>query len=121
VSYNRIVSLSAITVESNPKLRTLLPELRRRFDELYGDRLVKLVLFGSQARGEAEPWSDVDVLVVLKGPVQSGEEIRRTSVLVAELSLRNSVVISRVFVDEDTFSTRENPLLENVRAEGIEL
>jgi hypothetical protein len=31
------------------------------------------------------------------------------------------VVISRVFVDEDTFSARENPLLENVRAEGIEL
>jgi len=31
----------------------------------YGDRLVKLLLYGSQARGDARPWSDVDVLAVL--------------------------------------------------------
>jgi len=108
-------------VELNPTLRALLSELRRRFEELYRDRLIRLVLFGSQARGEVAPWSDVDVLVVLKGPVHPGEEIRRTSVPVAELCLRNNVVISRLFVDEAAFLAPDNPLLETVRAEGIEL
>lgn len=29
-------------------------------------RPVRIILFGSQARGEAGPWSDVDLLVVLE-------------------------------------------------------
>jgi uncharacterized protein len=32
----------------------------------YGDEIVTLVLFGSHARGEARPTSDVDIAVVLK-------------------------------------------------------
>jgi len=121
LSYNRVVSRSASALELNPTLRTLLSELRRRFEDLYRDRLVRLVLFGSHARGGVEPWSDVDVLVVLKGPVHPGQEIRRTSAPVAELCLRNNVVISRLFVDDAAFLTSDSPLLENVRAEGIEL
>ena len=48
---------------------TILAELRRRFDALYGERLLRMVLYGSQARGDAEPGSDIDVLVVLAGHV----------------------------------------------------
>jgi uncharacterized protein len=55
------------------KLATILAELRRHLEALYGPRLVHLVLYGSQARGDAEPSSDIDVLVVLQGPVDSGE------------------------------------------------
>jgi predicted nucleotidyltransferase len=121
LSYNRVVSHVASALELNPALKALLSELRRRLEDLYRDRLVRVVLFGSQARGEGEPWSDLDVLVVLKGPVRAGDEIRRTSAPVAELCLRNNVVISRLFVDEAAFMASDNPLLENVRAEGIEL
>jgi len=58
-----------------------LLQSRSHFEEIYGDRLVKMVLFGSQARGEADADSDIDVLVVLKGEVNPGEEIKRTSCL----------------------------------------
>ena len=51
------------------KLKAILAALRSHFEEIYGDRLVKMVLFGSQARGEADADSDIDVLVVLKGEV----------------------------------------------------
>ncbi|MBM3126826.1 MAG: nucleotidyltransferase domain-containing protein [Chloroflexi bacterium] len=40
----------------------------------------KIILFGSQARGEARPASDVDLLVILSGRVdrrQAAVEIRR--------------------------------------------
>lgn len=100
-------------------LTRLLAEVRRRLEALYGPRLVRVVLFGSQARGDAEPGSDIDVLVVLKGPVQAGEEIRRSGRITAELSLENNVVISRTFVSEDRFEGEQSPLLINVRREGI--
>lgn len=100
-------------------LKSLLPELRRRFEALYGTRLVQLVLYGSQARGDAEPGSDIDVLVVLKGPVKPGEEIRRTLDDVVELSLQNNVVFSCVFVTDERFQREQSPLLMNVRREGV--
>jgi len=43
----------------------VLAELPARLKELYGDRLVRLVLFGSQARGDAGSDSDIDVMVIL--------------------------------------------------------
>ncbi|MBE9119156.1 nucleotidyltransferase domain-containing protein [Lusitaniella coriacea LEGE 07157] len=53
----------------NQKLKSILNQLRSHFEQIYGDRLVKMVLFGSQARGDARPDSDIDVLIVLKGEV----------------------------------------------------
>ena len=102
------------------KLEAILLELRRELEALYGDRLVQLILFGSQARGEARPgWdSDIDVLAVLKGPVNHGDEISRTGALVADLSLRNDMVISCIFMEEDRFLHRNGPLLRNIRREG---
>jgi len=103
----------------NPQIQTILTELCRRFEELYGERLVGMVLFGSQARGDAEPGSDIDVLVVLKGPVSPYEEIVRTGEAVADLSLQFNEVISCVFMDEERFTHRNGPLLRNVRREGV--
>ena len=102
-----------------PKIQTILTELRRRFEEMYGKRLVRMVLFGSQARGDAEPGSDIDVLIVLKGPVSPYEEITRTSEVVVDLSLQFTEVISCVFMDEERFIHRNGPRLRNIRREGI--
>jgi hypothetical protein len=33
-------------------LKAILAELRSRFEEIYGDRLIKMVLFGSQSSGD---------------------------------------------------------------------
>jgi len=103
------------------RLRTILAELRRRLEALYGPRLVQLMLYGSQARGDAEPGSDIDVLVVLKGPVSPGKEIDRTIEIVSGLSLEYDEAICCVFVPEDRYQTERSPLLINVRREGVGL
>lgn len=105
----------------NTLSRTVLSELQRRLAVLYGDRLKQLLLYGSTARGEAEPGSDLDVLVVLKGPVDAGQEIARTGPIVAELSLTHDVVIACVFMDQERFLHRQGPFLRNVRRDGVPL
>jgi predicted nucleotidyltransferase len=105
----------------NPALQPILTLLKQALTELYGDRLLHLTLFGSQARGDAEPGSDIDVLVVLKPPVNPGEEIKRTGKAVADLSLHYDVVISCLFIDEAHYQTRNSSLLRNIRKEGVPL
>ncbi len=114
-----ITSIANMNV--NDKLQTILTELRSQFELLYGDRLTQMVLYGSQARGDAQPDSDIDVLVVLKGQVNPGEEIKRTSHIRADLSLQNDEVLSCLFMDENRFTHYNGPLLRNIRKEGIAL
>jgi len=103
----------------NKKLKAILTELRHRFEVLYGPRLTGIVLYGSHARGDAEPDSDIDVLVILEGSVVPTTEIHRTSEIVAGLSLKHDVVISCVFVERERALNEQSPLLLNVRREGI--
>ena len=103
----------------NDSLKTILARLKQELEKHYGDRLKQLIMFGSQARGDAHPDSDIDVLVVLKGEVNAGEEIEKTSPIIASLSLEKDAVISCIFMDEYRFIHRSGPLLRNIRKEGI--
>jgi uncharacterized protein len=104
-----------------PQLRAVLRDLKAGLQDLYGDRLANVLLYGSQARGDAGEDSDIDVLIVLKGELRPGEEIRRTSYLIAELSLKHEVLLSRLFTSEADFGERRSPLIENVWREGVAL
>lgn len=102
-----------------PEIKPILEELRREFEAIYGERLVKIILFGSHARGEAELDSDIDVLVVLRGPVDDWEEGDRTSEAIADICLRYGVLIERFFVSEEEFAQASVSLVRNVRREGV--
>ena len=104
-------------------MRVMIPEvikdLRRHLETLYGQRLLRLVLYGSWARGEATETSDVDVAVVLSGSVQPGREIDRMVDAVTDLNLRYATLISIYPVSEEDFRTLNSPLLINLRREGV--
>ncbi|MCL5102863.1 MAG: nucleotidyltransferase domain-containing protein [Armatimonadetes bacterium] len=103
------------------QLREILSELKTRLTELYGERLVELILYGSQARGDAVEGSDIDVLVVLRGEVRLSREIPYVNGVTADLSLRHETVITCAFMDDQSYRTRSGPFLRNVRREGIRL
>ena len=103
----------------NERLTTILNELRQALETIYGERLEQVILFGSQARGDSQIGSDIDVLIVLKGEVHPGEEILRTGGIVSQISLKNDVVVSCIFMASERFSHEQSPLLRNVRREGV--
>ena len=109
------------TMHSNHKFLGILTTLQEYLQQEYQERLDRVILFGSQARGDAIDASDIDVLIVLQDPVNASEEISRTSQFIAQLCLEHNLLISRLFMSRSRFETEHSPLLRNVRQEGIVL
>ena len=109
------------TLSLRPSVRAALREAKAALERLYGERLVKVILFGSHARGEAHEESDVDVLVVLQGEFRVYDEIKRTSDIVLDASLKHQEALSLIMMAEKRFSDPGHPLMMNVNEEGIEL
>jgi predicted nucleotidyltransferase len=85
---------------------------------LYGVRLRRLLLFGSWARGDAHPESEVDLLVVLDRVDSPWEELRRMDEVLWRHSYENDALVSAVPVAEHDLDDPVHPLLIRARAEG---
>ncbi len=108
--------------ETRPnRIEEILNELKLRLQEFYGDRLGSIILYGSQARGDAEEGSDIDIVLALKGCVSPLEERDRIGDILFELDLKYDTVISLVVVDAQDLDMRQTPFLLNVRREGVVL
>jgi len=99
--------------------RSAVEAFKQKAQELYGDRLDQVLLFGSQARGEATEASDVDLMVVLGGPVDRFAEIDRMGEITWEIDMEHDVLLSVVPVAKRDFEHGNSALLRNVRREGV--
>ena len=106
-----------------PKTReevlALIREFHERLAALYGDRLRGVYLYGSYARGEADEDSDIDVAIVLDGPMDRSEERWRTNDIASELSLREDCLLNTVFLSEDEFRQRPFAIHRSISREGV--
>ena len=104
---------------SSNNLNEILATFRMELSLILGENLEMVYLYGSQARGDALPGSDIDVLIVINGNFDYFDLLDKTSEINWRLSLENDVVISRVFVAKDKFDQSASPFLMNVHREAI--
>ncbi|HYU31835.1 MAG TPA: nucleotidyltransferase domain-containing protein [Thermoanaerobaculia bacterium] len=102
-----------------PELVNVIAKLRKGLEELYGERFHDLLLYGSYARGEAREGSDIDLLVLLDGPVVTSREISRIQPLKWPLSLAHDIVLSVMPVSYEAFRKGETAFLRTVRQEAV--
>jgi uncharacterized protein len=98
-----------------------LQKCRALLQTLYGARLHGIVLYGSWARDTEEPESDIDLMVLLEGPVDGAQEIRRIWEVLYPLQLESDHLLSVVPVDVALYNRGEYALYRQAKAEGVAL
>ena len=101
--------------------KELWSRVKKRLEEVYGDRLKGVVIYGSEATGGSEPDSDIDVMVLLEGPIKLWQEIDRCVDAVYPLTLEAGRPIHPQPVNAEEFEKGDFALYRNVKAEGIRL
>jgi len=88
----------------------------------YGAKILKVILFGSVARGEFDKESDADILIVI---ADSNQKIKdEISMSAYEIMLKNNIVLSPIVMDEGTFDwyrKNRDPFYNNIRRDGIDI
>lgn len=102
-----------------PDCDFILAAIAARLRRAHGERLKGVVLYGSEARGEARPDSDIDVLVLLDGPIRLWDDIQTNVGALYDLVLEWGRTISAKPVDAATYETGAWPLHRVARREGI--
>ena len=99
-----------------------LGELRTSLGMILGDRLQRMVLFGSIARGDYTDESDIDVAIIIRGLTRE----LKYQILdrVAEVEFNHLMPISALLLSEDEFNRlkkRERRIALDIEGEGIPL
>src|SRR5271165_3485013 len=95
----------------------ILERFRAAVTEIYGDRLERLVLFGSRARGDAQPDSDHDVAVFLRVMPDRFEEMNRLADISTAILYDTGEVLNAMPYQADAYK----PLMHAIRREGVNL
>lgn len=98
----------------------VLTRFRSALDTLYGDRIERVVLFGSRARGEARPDSDYDVAVFLRALDDRWREADRIADLASAVMDETGAFIHAMPYPAGSYRDR-TPLMHEVRREGLDL
>jgi predicted nucleotidyltransferase len=100
-------------------LDALAREVSADLRDLYGDRLARVVLFGSSARRDASDESDLDLLVVLHELSSPWDELRRMDDVLWRHTERSGVTVSALPVSASEFDDPSAPVVIRAKAEGI--
>jgi predicted nucleotidyltransferase len=98
----------------------VLSDLRREIARRLPDLRVRMTVFGSRARGDAEAESDMDVLLEVETPRVAPSDKQRLRDIASEISLASGIIVSLLVVDQHILKERGDfSFFDNIRDEGI--
>ena len=104
------------------ELDIVLKELTEQIYNLLGDKLDKVVLYGSYARGDNTEESDVDVLVLTNMAPEENRKILWTlNKIFSRVGLEHDILLSMFLLDKKAFHARKPilPFYQNIEKDGI--
>ncbi len=112
-----VSQLTSLTSEEKIAISILKERLKKEFN------VVKLILFGSKARGDYTEYSDVDLLVLVKESSTQEQKQKLSDMQFATIMEQDAPIMS-ILENYNNWITEVNvslPLKDNIESEGIEI
>lgn len=103
-----------------PQKDPVLKRFRAAVNEIYGDRVERVVLYGSRARGDARKDSDYDIAVFIKDPGNFSEESAHLAEVSTNILLDTGAVISATPFPAGAYRERTG-FMHELRKDGLDL
>jgi predicted nucleotidyltransferase len=87
--------------------------------DYYGEKFQGLILYGSMARGQADNFSDIDLLVLLKKPFNYFQELRKIVELLYPVQIESERLISAKPAAKEEFESGKIRLYRFAKSEGL--
>ncbi len=106
------------------KIKNITSEVYEELIKLFGEKIERIILYGSYARGDFNLESDVDIMILLncnqKEITQSRKEISRVA---SRIGLKNDIMISLLARNCDDFENEMEyqPFYQNIEREGLRI
>jgi predicted nucleotidyltransferase len=109
-------TITDLSHQEQRALSDLRQEIGRRLPELR----VRMTVFGSRARGDAEADSDMHVLLEVETDRMACPDKQQLRQIASEISLASGIIVSLLVVDRQTIKERGDfSPFDNIRGEGI--
>lgn len=124
ILYIIIEMMKKIETINDKELLDILHDVKEEIHHLFGDKLRRLILYGSYARNEQDPESDIDIMIMVD---ESEDGLRKYRYLIAdvmgELTIRYGKLISLTEVTYNRYNDflEVLPFYKNINEEGIEI
>lgn len=107
---------------TKPELQIVLEKVKKASVQLYGERLHKIILYGSYARGDNTDESDIDIMVVLDCGRDEIKKLRHpTAEMTSDISIEQEVLLSVLLRDKKHFEDNLDflPFYKDIAKEGV--
>jgi len=104
----------------SPTTDPVLRRFRTAINAVYGDRIERVVLYGSRARGDARPDSDYDVALFLQNPTSFWKEMGPLSEIETDILYETGAVISAKPFRAGAYRD-QTPFMHEIRRDGLDL
>ncbi|HYH04200.1 MAG TPA: nucleotidyltransferase domain-containing protein [Bacillota bacterium] len=114
--------LPELRAKSHEELQLILKELVDQVQPLFGNKLKKIILFGSYARGDYDAESDIDLMLMINDSEENFRKFsKRITDIVVELNLKYDIVLAIILQNEKVFLKYQHvmPFYFNVNNEGV--
>lgn len=101
------------------ELGSVLRRIKAQLTNAYGDRIERVVVYGSFARGEADEESDMDIAVIAADELDPNSVENSRDSLLFQILPEKSELITVSVIPESKYNTYNSPLIRNIKKDGV--